>query len=239
MRMPGLVFRRERQLIIPNGIDCERFRPATDETRAKIRQRFGLPRDALVLGTVARYCYQKDPLNLHKAVRLALKRHSRLWFLHVGKGQPLWGEVNALGEHERILRVEAIEPIESFYKALDGFVLASRYEGLSLSVLEALATNLPLILTRVAGNVDLDRIGLDNLYWAPPNDTLSLASAICTWASSHSLRANHREIACKLFRDDMIHSRILKEYQIAASSHVKKSTGPKRASLHFAPPGGS
>ncbi|HEY5812121.1 MAG TPA: glycosyltransferase, partial [Terrimicrobiaceae bacterium] len=142
---------RERQLIIPNGVDCERYCPATDETRAKTRQLLGLPQDALVLGTVARYCYQKDPLTIHKAVRTVLQRNPRLWFIHVGHGSQ-WREVDGLGTHERILRLKSFQPMESFYKALDGFVLASRYEGLSLSVLEALATNLPLILTRVDGN---------------------------------------------------------------------------------------
>ena len=207
---------KARQLIIPNAIDCERFRPVSDDARAQIRKRLGLPSDALLLGTVARYSYQKDPLTLHRAARLALHRHPELWFVHVGQGQPLWNQVNALGTHERICRIESIEPIDTFYKALDGYVLASRYEGLSLSALEALATNLPLILTQVAGNLDLDRIGLDTLYWAPPNDADALASAICSWASSRSHSPNHRHIACTLFDDDLIHSRILQVYQIAA-----------------------
>ena len=92
-----LLLPRARQLIIPNGIDFERFSPSSEEDRAHIRQRLGLPRGALVLGTVARYCYQKDPLTLHKAVRLALRRHPELWFVHVGRGQPLWNQVDALG----------------------------------------------------------------------------------------------------------------------------------------------
>jgi len=209
---------RESQLLIPNGIDCERFCPAPEEARAKIRQSLGLPRDALVLGTVARYCYQKDPLTLHKAVRSVLQRHSRLWFVHIGKGQPLWDEVDALGAHDRVLRIESVQPIDSFYKSLDAFVLASRYEGFSLSLLEAIATNLPLILTRVDGNVDLDQIGLNHLYWAPPNNADALAGAINSWVSSHPISVNHREIACKYFRDDVTHNRILREYQMAAGS---------------------
>ena len=104
--------------------------------------------------------------------------------------------------------MESVQPIDSFYKSLDAFVLASRYEGFSLSLLEAIATNLPLILTRVDGNVDLDQIGLSHLYWAPPNNSDALAGAINSWALSHPIRVNHREIACKYFRDDVTHNRI-------------------------------
>ena len=156
--------------------------------------------------------------------------------------------------HERILRIESLEPIDTFYKALDGYILASRYEGLSLSAMEALATNLPLILTAVAGNVDLGRIGLDTLYWAPANDADALASAICSWASCPPRWPNHRNIGCRLFCDDLIHSRILQAYQDRckwrATKHVRNShpvflncrsergrsvvVGPERYRLHDA-----
>ena len=218
-----LLLPRACQLIIPNGIDFERFSPSSEEGRAHIRKRLGLPRRALVLGTVARYCYQKDPLTLHKAARLALSRHPELWLVHVGRGQPLWHQVDALGTHERILRIESFEPIDTFYNALDGYILASRYEGLSLSAMEALATNLPLILTAVPGNVDLGRIGLDTLYWAPANDADALASAICSWASCPPRWPNHRNIACRLYRDDLIHSRILQAYKIGANGESRST----------------
>jgi glycosyltransferase involved in cell wall biosynthesis len=207
---------RERQITIPNGIDYARFCPPTATAREEIRSTLGIPRDALVLGTVARYCHQKDPLTLHRAVRLALERHPQLWFVHVGCGQPLWNEVDALGRHERICRLPSFDPMDRFYKALNGFILASRYEGLSLSAVEALATNLPLILTQVVGNLDFRSMGLNTVFWAPANDVEALASAIDLWASAHPHSPNHRELTYRLFRDETIHTRILNEYFSAA-----------------------
>ncbi len=206
---------RERQIAIPNGIDCARFCPPTADVREEIRSTLGIPPDALVLGTVARYCHQKDPLTLHRAVRPAMERHPKLWFVHVGSGQPLWNHVNALGTHERICRLPSFDPMERLYKALDGFVLSSRYEGLSLSALEALATNLPLILTQVVGNLDFRNLGLNAVFWAPANDVEGLASAIDLWATAQPHSPNHRHSAIQLFRDDLAHNRILNAYWIA------------------------
>jgi glycosyltransferase involved in cell wall biosynthesis len=214
---------KARQTIIPNGIDCVRFSPTTAAIRAEIRSVLGLPQDAIVLGTVARYCHQKDPLTLHRAVRLALERHPQLWFVHIGCGQPLWNEVDALGTHQRICRLPSFDPMDRFYKALDGFVLASNYEGLSLSALEALATNLPLILTKVNGNLDLQHIGLDTVYWAPARDAEALASAIDHWAVAHPHSPNHRDVTCRLFRDETNHTRILNEYYSAAGFSMDSS----------------
>ncbi len=42
-----------------------------------------------------------------------------------------------------------------FYRAVDGFILTSRYEGFSLAVLEAVSANLPMILSEAPGNIDL------------------------------------------------------------------------------------
>jgi glycosyltransferase involved in cell wall biosynthesis len=216
---------KERQLVIPNGIDFGKFCPGGAVMRASIRESLGLPQDALVLGTVARYCYQKDPLTLHKALRFALQRNPRLWFVHVGSGQPLWNEVTALGTSDRIRRLPSFDPIDRFYKALDGFVLASRYEGLPLSALEALATDLPLILTQVTGNLEFKDIGLNSLYLTPADDVEGLAAAIDLWAKSPPHSLNHREIAGQLFRDDLVHDRVLNAYYAAAGLAEPESMG--------------
>ena len=56
--------------------------------------------------------------------------------------------------------------MEAFYGVLDGFLLGSRYEGMPRVVIEAIATNLPLILTRAPGNLDFAELGLSHVYWA-------------------------------------------------------------------------
>ena len=67
-----------------------------------------MPKDALLLGTTARYSRQKDPLTVHRAVRSLLRRLPTLWFVHVGQGE-MWDQVDALGASERIIRLRSIK----------------------------------------------------------------------------------------------------------------------------------
>jgi glycosyltransferase involved in cell wall biosynthesis len=197
--------------VIHLGIDCQQFSPASQETRSRIRREFGVPEEALLLGTTARYSAQKDPLTVHRAVRSLLQRLSSLWFVHIGQGE-LWQQVDALGGCERIIRLRSIGSMEDFYKALDGFLLGSRYEGMPRVVIEAMATNLPLILTRAPGNLDFAGLGLSHLYWAEVADEADIASAVQCWASASSVGINHRDIALRLFQAEGCYHHIYKEY---------------------------
>jgi glycosyltransferase involved in cell wall biosynthesis len=197
--------------VIHLGVDCQQFSPASRETRARLRRELGVPEDALLLGTTARYSAQKDPLTVHRAVRSVLQRLSTLWFIHIGQGE-LWQHVDALGASERIIRLRSMGSMEDFYNALDGFLLGSRYEGMPRVVIEAMATNLPLILTRAPGNLDFAELGLSHVYWAEVADEADLASAVQSWASASSVGINHRDITLRLFQSERCYHHIYTEY---------------------------
>src|SRR5262245_36149577 len=180
------------RLIVHLGVNCQLFRPASQRTRDRIRGELGVPKDALLLGTTARYSRQKDPLTVHRAVRSLLRRLPTLWFVHVGQGE-MWDQVDALGASERIIRLRSTSSMEAFYGVLDGFLLGSLYEGMPRAVIEAMATNLPLILTRAPGNIDFAELGLSHVYWAEVANEADLASAVQCWASAPSVGINHRD----------------------------------------------
>jgi glycosyltransferase involved in cell wall biosynthesis len=206
-----LGIRPENRMVIPVGVDCQQFRPAPQEVRARLRRELGVPEGALLLGTTARYSLQKDPLTIHRAIRSLLERLQTLWFVHIGQGE-LWEEVDALGDSKRIVRLRSIRSMQDFCKVLDGFLLGSRYEGLPRAVIEAMATNVPLILTRAPGNLDFDGLGLNHVYWAEVGDEADLAAAIERWASASFIGINHREVALKLFQSERCYRRIHEEY---------------------------
>lgn len=199
------------RLIVHLGVNCQLFRPASQRTRDRIRGELGVPKDALLLGTTARYSRQKDPLTVHRAVRSLLRRLPTLWFVHVGQGE-MWDQVDALGASERIIRLRSASSMEAFYGVLDGFLLGSRYEGMPRVVIEAIATNLPLILTRAPGNLDFAELGLSHVYWAEVANEADLASAVQCWASASSVGINHRDIALRLFQLERCYHHIHKEY---------------------------
>lgn len=203
----------DRQTVIPVGIDCSLFRPPTAEERSAARARLNIPEDARVLGTVARYSTQKDPVNLHTAVRGIMERHPRLWFLHVGAGE-LSGAVDALGPpHGRIVRVDELAPIVDFYRCIDCFTLPSLYEGMSAAAIEAMACNLPMILTRVNGNSDFGTMGLTGVRWCAAQDVASLQAAIEDWIAAPYADLNHRAIAVQRFNSITSYNLIMDCYR--------------------------
>ena len=206
-----LGLRPDNRLIVQLGVNCQQFRPASQEARQRVRAELGVPQDALLLGSTARYSMQKDPLTAHRAVRSLLHRLPKLWFVHIGQGE-LWEQVDALGPSERIIRLRSLGSMEDVYGALDGFLLASRYEGMPRAVIEAIATNLPLILTRAPGNSDFVNLRLSHLYWAEVGNEADLARAIRRWASDSFVGLNHREIALKTFQADSCYHDIHEEY---------------------------
>lgn len=209
----------ENLRVVIAGVDCAKFRPAdTPAEKREAREKFGLPAEALLLGTVARYTAQKDPHTLYAALIHSMTRHPALHFAHLGKGE-LRGEIDALLDgapadvRSRVHRIEASAEADVFYRALDALTLPSRYEGFALSALEATATGLPLILTRCPGNTDLAEFGLDAIHWAETGDPVSVAAQIDAWVGSIGLANNHRETSLTRFDLKRAFESIVRCYQ--------------------------
>ncbi len=207
---------RSRIRIIYNGVDCELFAPPTGNEKRDMRRFLGLPDDALVLGTVGRFSAQKDPLTLYKAFAMVERSERQVLLAHLGKGE-LVPEVDRFIHsarlNDRVIRVDYSPSPAAFYRALDGFVLSSRYEGMSYALLEALATNLPLLLTRAPGNIDFADFDLSHVYWTTAGNPASLASAIHDWRKRVHETPNHREIALEKFTEDRCVDSVLACYE--------------------------
>lgn len=183
--------------LVPNGVDTAYFRPATPEERLAARQSLGLPPDAPVLGSLGRLSYQKNPEALYRAFGRFVRRHPEVRLLHLGEGE-LEGELDAIREREGlqdvILRIDGMADPRPFYHAVDGFVLTSRYEGLPISALEALACDLPLNLTDAPGNQFFSTLGLSRLIYSQVGDDESIADGFEAWLVNRGTPPNHRAI---------------------------------------------
>ena len=208
-----------RLRLIANPVDCLRFRPADAGKRREIRAALGVPAEAILLGSVGRLAFQKDPLTLYRAFAKACQKRPELWLYHLGEGE-LSAECEALadqlGIRSRIVRQTYLSEPLSFYQALDGMILTSRYEGLSFAVLEALACDLPVILSRVPGNNDFTEMGLSHCWSAGKEDVDGFAEVIGQWAQDCGLGrvSNHREIAETRFSQEACFGAIVREYEL-------------------------
>ena len=170
--------RAGRCLVIPNGIDLRHFAELPD--RREVRARWAVPADALVVGTVARLEPYKAVADLVRAFAALAGRWPRAMLVIAGSGPEeasLRGQVQALGLADRVRLVGFQRDVRPVLAALDVFVLPSRWEGLPLAALEAMAAGLPVVVTNVAGSRDLIRHERTGLV-VPAGDVGALAVAI-------------------------------------------------------------
>lgn len=215
---------RDRDLrTVPNGVNCARFRPVQAGEKRALRAQFGLPPDALLLGTVGRFSTQKDPLTTYSALAEVMATEPQLHFVHLGKGE-LEPKVDALlaerGLSGRCHRIQYLADTAPFYQMLDGFVLASLYEGMSYAVIEGIATGLPMILSDAPGNRDFAAMGLDRVYWSRPKDPAALAAAIRRWREDWiqaGPTAVHREVALARFSLEAAFGNLIAHYREIAA----------------------
>ena len=168
---------------IYNGVDTQRFCAASD-ARAPLRGSPFTEANLWLVGTVGRLQDIKDPLLLvrsfARALELAPAARERMRLVFAGDG-PLRGEV------EQALRASGCAPLSwvagerhdvpDVMRGVDAFVLPSRAEGISNTILEAMATALPIIATAVGGNGELLDDGVTGRLVAA-GDVDALAHAI-------------------------------------------------------------
>jgi glycosyltransferase involved in cell wall biosynthesis len=191
--------------LIPNGVDLGVFSPVSADEKRMLRKKLGLPLDTLLLGCMGRSSEQKDPLTLYRAFAHAAAVRP-IALLHIGKGElddVLEKFVQEKGLEGRLFRrAYTSNPVE-FYRVVDGFILTSRYEGFSLAALEALAANLPIILSDAPGNCDLLEQPLSHCWKAAIGDVDGFARGIVDWhdrlTAEHRMVINHRQVAGEKF----------------------------------------
>jgi glycosyltransferase involved in cell wall biosynthesis len=122
----------------------------------------------------------KDQRSLLQAIRLVVDQVPTFRFLVVGDG-PYRAELEQL--RATLQLTENVEllgqrtDVSQLLAQSDFFVLSSLYEGLSLTLLEAAATGLPIVATRVGGNPEVVEHGVNGLL-VPPKDPVKLAEAM-------------------------------------------------------------
>jgi glycosyltransferase involved in cell wall biosynthesis len=172
---PGL---RRRSEVLVHGVDVDDIDGRRGEREA-MRAHLGVEGKRVVI-TIANLRADKDHPNLFSAAQQVLAEHDDVVFLAIGQGQ-LEDELQAdlarrgLGDRFRMIGHQE-DPIVHLV-ASDVFTLASRHEGLPISLLEALAAGLPAAVTAVGGIPQVVTDGVEGRL-VPPSDPEALADAI-------------------------------------------------------------
>jgi glycosyltransferase involved in cell wall biosynthesis len=152
---------------IPNGVNLQRFHPprsdAEQQARAKLRERFGIPEGHKVIVAVGAIMPRKGPDKVLQAWRRILPQLPDTHVMFVGpradthdpKLQKFGAEVEELvassGVPNQVHFTGIVDDVDNYLRAADVFVLASNREGTPNSVLEAMATGLPCLVTPFLG----------------------------------------------------------------------------------------
>jgi glycosyltransferase involved in cell wall biosynthesis len=147
-------FPARRVGIIHNGIGIG---PLPDgAARLRARKRLGVPAGALVVGAVGRLDPVKDLATLIQAFRTDAPRDARLVLIGDGPDRSfLESRLTEAGLRDRVLVTGYRQDVRELLPALDVYVNSSIFEGVSLTILEAMATALPVIATRVGGTPEV------------------------------------------------------------------------------------
>lgn len=176
--------------LVPNMVDLLRFRPEPSCERQRLRRDLGLPQDAALILFVGFFSYDKCPDVLFEAwTRLAERRpdtalafigatRSTYYDVNVELADRIKQQVRQLGAGDRVTFVEKTEIVEQYYRAADVFVLPSTREGLPVALLEAMASALPCIVSRLPGITDQVIHDGDNGLLVEPRDAAALELAL-------------------------------------------------------------
>jgi glycosyltransferase involved in cell wall biosynthesis len=191
-----------RVTVLHHGIDLARSVHVT-AARAAARATLGLPSAAPALGTVANFTPKKDHATLLEAVAAMAPAHPDLRVLLIGSGpleQELRVRARTLNLERSVVFTGSRGDVADILPALDVFVLSSRYEGLPVSLLEAMASGVPPVATAVGGVPEVVTDGRDGLL-VPAGQPAALATAIGRLLDDVDLRSRLGAAARERARD--------------------------------------
>jgi len=169
-----------RITMIRPGVDLSLHVKTGPEMTREAKRELGFEPDRPIVGTVARFDPRKGLVTLICAADLVLKRYPDALFLIVGDGRTrgdIEREINRLRLERSVRLLGSRNDVFALLRAFDIFVLPSHAEGLSISVLEAMATGKPVIATSVGGLVESVVAGETGLL-VDPGDEVALSQAI-------------------------------------------------------------
>ncbi len=170
----------DKVVTVYNGIDTDQFSDSSS-IRQEVRTQLGLAiKDAFVFGTVGRLTKVKGQKVLLQAFARVVRKYPNSWLVITGKGS-LETELRRLAMElnikKRVIFLGFRMDIHDILRAYDVFLLPSFSEGLPLSLLEAMATGIPVIASRVGGVPEI-LYSFDQKIMVTPSSVKELSAAM-------------------------------------------------------------
>jgi len=182
---------KKKSLLIPEAINLNDYSNSQINNVQKIyKKKLGIAKDTFIIGSVGRLTEQKGHKYLLMAAQKIAKENSNVHFMLVGDG-PLRPDLEALSNQLGIKHFVSFlgrrSDIKELLQCFDIFVLPSLWEGLPISLLESMASKVPIVTTSIAGCTDIIENGKNGIL-VPPRDPQSLYEALMELMKSQSKR---------------------------------------------------
>ncbi|RLM34459.1 glycosyltransferase [Haloarcula sp. Atlit-120R] len=188
---------------IPNGIDVDAFAGSVDAADGRaVRQEWGLSDSDPLYLNVARYEPQKRQPTLIEAMGEVIDSVPSAHLLIVGWGSleaSLREKVQSAGLSEAVTVTGRVPEIHGYYAAADAFVSASAFEGLPVTILEAMTAECPVVATDIDGVREVVLDG-ETGRLVPPDEPTQMAAAMRELAD-HATRERYGEQGCDRVRN--------------------------------------
>lgn len=181
---------------LPNSVDLADFYPADPGRRHGARERFGLPSDAFLIGGVGRLTAQKNFGLLLEAAGPLLNERVQLAIFGSGPEETMLR--GRAGQFVHFLGT--VSDRAAIYHSLDALVLPSRFEGLPMTVLEAMACGVPVLASAVDGVREIATPG-EHALLAPSEDAEAFRAELQRLLSESNLRVRLAASARQLVED--------------------------------------
>jgi len=192
---------------IPNGINTEKFKCV--EYSSKIMHEFKIENGEYIIGSVGRLTEQKGYEYLLKAMNILLAENKKIRLIIVGDGElrsSLKDLAIQLGIDEKVIFTGNRADIPEILKIFDVFVLSSLWEGQPISIIEAMASGKPIVVTDVGGNAEILGRGKYGVLVEPRNPS----------ALAHAVK--------KVLYDKELASRLAKDASTVAENNLSRKT---------------
>jgi glycosyltransferase involved in cell wall biosynthesis len=224
-------FPARRITVIHNGVDGRRFSPDAS-ARAHFRRAYGVSDEEFCIGCVGNLIPVKDHLTLLRAVD-GFARSGRPWRLLIAGAGPELPTLTAFADahpawKSRVMFLGRNNSIAGLLNAMDVFVLSSLTEGISNSLLEAMATGLPVVATATGGNPEVvpDDGGSGLLF--PVGDAGRLTEHLLALDARPVWRKQLGQRALRLAREEFSIDSMVRKYEEIYQSFRAGVVAPMR-----------
>lgn len=204
-RLDGRFFARllnRKSRLIYGAIDLDRLTNVQVDV-PEMKASLGIPKDAYIVGCIGRLVEQKGHTYLIQAAETVIKAFPAAHFIIIGDGplgSALQNQAAAAGLSEHIHFLGSRRDVEQLLRCMDVYAMASLWEGMPISIMESMASRVPVVTTDIPGSRTLIRNHIDGIL-TPPRDPAALARETIRLLASASERTQLANQAAHRIQD--------------------------------------